>query len=130
MQPVFRQLLPWTFPPGSQAAPTTPPPPRFCPVLCPGPQHHPQASLVPCFVFQVGLCCYCPPELVGRDELESQASTSSRMVTPVERYLAPIPTLLSDLCWGTPAFSSFSFISVSLSVLVSGVGMMTGLRGA
>ena len=50
------QLLPWTFPPGSQAAPT--PPSASTPLsacrLCPGPQHHPRGQPVPCFMSQVG----------------------------------------------------------------------------
>lgn len=81
------QLLPWAFPPGSQAVPTTPPstsrPLSAC-QLFPSPQYCPQGLPGPSFVSQV-VPMLLPPKLVGSDEVGSQASTSSRMMAGIER---------------------------------------------
>lgn len=105
------QLLPWTFPPGSQALPTPPSTSRSLSAyrLCPGPQHHLQASQCPALCPRRCLCCCLQSWwAVMKWRLSSPHPAEWR---PEWKDLTPIPTLQDDLCQGPLTSSQFSFIS-------------------
>lgn len=106
------QLLPWAFPPGNQAVPVPPSSSSLClPVTS---AQAPSITLRPVMTSCVSqvMPMLLPPKLVGSNEVESQASTPSRVMA-IWKNLTPSPTLLGALCGRAPAFASswFSFIS-------------------
>ena len=105
------QLLPWTFPPASQAVPTPPSASRPLSAcrLCPGPQHRPWANQCPALCPRWCPCC-C------HQRWWAAMGWSLRRPHPAEwqpewKDLALIPTLPGDLCGGAPTSSWFGFIS-------------------